>query len=105
MAITVTTAMPTSFKVELLKGLHDLQNGADTLKIALYIINSHQNFTTFLTETTNNFHLSIIMTLFQKFHEVCFENGPFFTISRILVSVSENTPYFANFWTSMRTQK
>ena len=35
MAITVTTAMPTSFKVELLKGLHDLQNGADTLKIAL----------------------------------------------------------------------
>ena len=35
MAITVGTAMPTSFKVELLKGLHDLQNGADTLKIAL----------------------------------------------------------------------
>ena len=35
MAITVTTAMPTSFKVELLKGLHDLQNGADSLKIAL----------------------------------------------------------------------
>lgn len=35
MAITVTTAMPTSFKVELFKGLHDLQNGADTLKIAL----------------------------------------------------------------------
>ena len=35
MAITVTTAMPTSFKVALLKGLHDLQNGADTLKIAL----------------------------------------------------------------------
>ena len=35
MAITVSTAMPTSFKVELLKGLHDLQNGADTLKIAL----------------------------------------------------------------------
>ena len=35
MAITVATAMPTSFKVELLKGLHDLQNGADTLKIAL----------------------------------------------------------------------
>jgi hypothetical protein len=27
MAITVTTAMPTSFKVELFKGLHDLQNG------------------------------------------------------------------------------
>ena len=35
MAITISTAMPTSFKVELFKGLHDLQNGADTLKIAL----------------------------------------------------------------------
>ncbi len=35
MAITVTTAMPTTFKVEILKGLHDLSNGADTLKIAL----------------------------------------------------------------------
>ena len=34
MAITISTAMPTSFKVELLKGLHDLQNGADTLKIS-----------------------------------------------------------------------
>jgi len=35
MPITVTTAMPTSFKVEVLKGLHDLQLGADALKIAL----------------------------------------------------------------------
>jgi hypothetical protein len=35
MAITIATAMPTTFKVELLKGLHDLSNGADTLKIAL----------------------------------------------------------------------
>jgi hypothetical protein len=35
MAITVTTAMPTSFKVELLKGLHDFTNGADVFKIAL----------------------------------------------------------------------
>ena len=35
MAITIATAMPTSFKVELLKGRHELQNGADTLKIAL----------------------------------------------------------------------
>ena len=35
MAITVTTAMPTSFKVELLKGLHDLQLGADALKVSL----------------------------------------------------------------------
>ncbi len=35
MAITIATAMPTSFKVELFKGLHDLQNGADALKIAL----------------------------------------------------------------------
>lgn len=35
MAITVTTAMPTSFKVELLKGLHDFSGGADVFKIAL----------------------------------------------------------------------
>jgi len=35
MPITVTTAMPTSFKVEVLKGLHDLQAGADALKISL----------------------------------------------------------------------
>lgn len=35
MAISVTTAMPTSFKVELLKGLHDFSLGADTFKIAL----------------------------------------------------------------------
>ena len=35
MAITITTAMPTSFKVELLKGLHDFTNGADVFKIAL----------------------------------------------------------------------
>jgi len=35
MAISVTTAMPTSFKVELLKGLHDFTNGADVFKIAL----------------------------------------------------------------------
>jgi hypothetical protein len=35
MAITVTNAMPTSFKVELLKGLHDFSNGADVFKIAL----------------------------------------------------------------------
>lgn len=35
MAITVSTAMPTSFKVELLKGLHDFTTGADVFKIAL----------------------------------------------------------------------
>lgn len=36
MAITVTTAMPTSFKVELLKGVHDFTNSTgDTFKIAL----------------------------------------------------------------------
>lgn len=36
MAITVTTAMPTSFKVELLKGLHDFTaSTGDTFKIAL----------------------------------------------------------------------
>lgn len=36
MAITVTTAMPTSFKVELLKGLHDFTlSTGDVFKIAL----------------------------------------------------------------------
>jgi hypothetical protein len=36
MAISLTNAMPTSFKVELFKGLHDFSNGADTFKIALF---------------------------------------------------------------------
>ena len=36
MAISVTTAMPTSFKVELLKGVHDFTaSTGDTFKIAL----------------------------------------------------------------------
>lgn len=35
MAITITNAMPTSFKVELLKGLHDFSLAADVFKIAL----------------------------------------------------------------------
>lgn len=36
MAITVSTAMPTSFKVSILKALHDFTNGTgDTFKIAL----------------------------------------------------------------------
>lgn len=36
MAITVETAIPTSFKVELLKGVHDFTNSTgDTFKIAL----------------------------------------------------------------------
>jgi len=36
MAITITTAMPTSFKVELLKGLHDFTVGSSTFKMALF---------------------------------------------------------------------
>ena len=32
----ISTAMPTSFKVELLKGIHDFSVGGDTFKIALY---------------------------------------------------------------------
>jgi len=36
MAITITTAMPTSFKVELLKGLHDFTVGSITFKMALF---------------------------------------------------------------------
>ena len=36
MAITVTTAMPTSFKVEILKAVHNFSNpGGNTFKIAL----------------------------------------------------------------------
>ena len=36
MAITITTAMPTSFKVELLKGLHNFTAGSTRLKMALF---------------------------------------------------------------------
>ena len=35
MAITISTAMPTSFKVELMKGLHDFTSGSVTFKLAL----------------------------------------------------------------------
>ena len=36
MAITITTAMPTSFKVELLKGLHNFTAGSTRFKMALF---------------------------------------------------------------------
>ena len=36
MAITSTTAMPTSFKVELLKGLHNFTAGSTRFKMALF---------------------------------------------------------------------
>ena len=36
MAISITTAMPTSFKVELMKGLHDFTAGSTTFKMALF---------------------------------------------------------------------
>ena len=35
MAITITTAMPTSFKVELMKGLHNFTVGSTRFKLAL----------------------------------------------------------------------
>ena len=35
MAITISTAMPTTFKVELMKGLHDFSAGSTTFKLAL----------------------------------------------------------------------
>ncbi len=35
MAITISTAMPTSFKVELMKGLHNFTAGSVTFKLAL----------------------------------------------------------------------
>ena len=37
MALSITTVMPTSFKVELLKGIHDFSDpGGDVFKIALF---------------------------------------------------------------------
>ena len=36
MAITITTAMPTTFKVELLKGLHNFTAGSTRFKMALF---------------------------------------------------------------------
>jgi len=36
MAITITTAMPTSFKVELMKGLHNFTAGSTRFKMALF---------------------------------------------------------------------
>ena len=37
MALSITTAMPTSFKVEILKGVHDFSDpGGDIFKIALF---------------------------------------------------------------------
>jgi hypothetical protein len=36
MAITIATAMPTSFKVELLKGLHNFTAGSTRFKMALF---------------------------------------------------------------------
>jgi len=36
MAITITTAMPTSFKVELLKGLHNFTGASNRFKMALF---------------------------------------------------------------------
>ena len=36
MAITITMAMPTSFKVELLKGLHNFTAGSTRFKMALF---------------------------------------------------------------------
>ena len=36
MAITITTAMPTSFKVELLKGLHNFTAASNRFKMALF---------------------------------------------------------------------
>ena len=37
MAITINTAMPTSFKVELLKGLHNFTAGSTRFKMALFV--------------------------------------------------------------------
>ena len=58
MAITITTAMPTSFKVELLKGVHDFTaSTGDTFKIAL-LKSASVGSGTFGAATTNYSDLS-----------------------------------------------
>jgi len=58
MAITVTTAMPTSFKVELLKGVHNFTaSTGDTFKIAL-LKSASVGSGTFGAATTNYSDLS-----------------------------------------------
>ena len=52
MAITITTAMPTSFKVELMKGLHDFTAGSTTFKMALFVATASGSGT-FGAATTN----------------------------------------------------
>jgi hypothetical protein len=53
MAITVTTAMPTSFKVEILKGVHDFTaSTGDTFKLALMKATASGSLT-FGAATTN----------------------------------------------------
>jgi hypothetical protein len=58
MAISITTAMPTSFKVELFKGVHDFTaSTGDTFKIALLKATAAGSGT-FGTGTTNYSNLS-----------------------------------------------
>jgi hypothetical protein len=53
MAITITTAMPTSFKVEILKAVHDFTaSTGDTFKIALFVATAAGSGT-FGAATTN----------------------------------------------------
>lgn len=49
----VTQAMCTSFKVELLQGIHDITDGGDTIKIALFDENADLNELTTAYSTSN----------------------------------------------------
>ena len=52
MAITITTAMPTSFKVELLKDLHNFTGASNRFKMALFVATASGSGT-FGAATTN----------------------------------------------------
>ena len=50
--MAITSTLTTSFKVELLKGNHDFDNGADTFKLALYTSSATLGATTTSFTTT-----------------------------------------------------
>ncbi len=51
--MAITQAIPTSFKQELLEGLHDFTVGGDTFKIALYTSSATLNASTTVYSATN----------------------------------------------------
>jgi len=51
--VAITQAMCTSFKVELMKAVHNLTNGANTIRIALYTSSATMGAATTAYSTTN----------------------------------------------------